>query len=237
MTGIFATTPERVNTEMLMKFSRCPLLISSILVIFADPVRCSDPQSVTCNMPSAVEGHKAELTCDFGVNMQDEGQRKEIFIQRQNSSGETETVAVCAMDGHPDYKCDQILPSPTRLDFSNITRYLTVGLSSVSQEDEGDYICRVSDVDRPTGKKCHFALKIPEVEEPISVGAVIGVVIGSIAVVAIVVILVIVCVVMNRKKKSEHSISLQKSPAAVTKLLPTEAAGNKETKDKGEMEN
>ncbi|XP_076450398.1 uncharacterized protein LOC143286646 [Babylonia areolata] len=89
-------------------------------------------------MPSVVKGHKAELTCDFGVNMQDEGQRKKIYIERQTSSGE---------------------PGLTRLDFSNITRYLTVGLSSVSQEDEGDYMCQVSGPDWPVPKTCNFALK------------------------------------------------------------------------------
>ncbi|XP_076457746.1 uncharacterized protein LOC143291646 isoform X2 [Babylonia areolata] len=147
---------------VLTKFSRCPLLILSILVIFADFVRSSDPQVVTCNMPSVVKGQKAELTCDFGVNMQDEGQRQEIYIERLTSSGETEYIAYCIRHGYPDYKCEP-LSGLTRLDFSNITRYLTVGLSSVSQEDEGDYICQVADPDWPVLKTCNFALKNPQV--------------------------------------------------------------------------
>ncbi|XP_076457695.1 uncharacterized protein LOC143291620 isoform X2 [Babylonia areolata] len=146
----------------LPKFSRCLLLIWSILVIFADFVRCSDPQATKCEMPSVVTGHKAELTCDFGVNMQDEGQRKEIFIERQTSPGETEYIAVCDVNGYPDYKCKP-LSGLTRLDFSNVTRYLTVGLSSVSEKDEGEYICQVTDPHWPVTKTCHFSLKNTQV--------------------------------------------------------------------------
>ncbi|XP_076457467.1 uncharacterized protein LOC143291472 isoform X2 [Babylonia areolata] len=137
-------------------------------------------------MPSAVKGQTAELTCDFRANMQDEGQRKQIVISRLTNtsrSGEEEYIAVCAVDGHPDYKCDQTLPGPTRLNFSSITWYLTVGLSSVSQEDEGEYMCEVSDVARPKAEKCHFALETPE-EKNNTVGVVLGV-LGAIVVVVI----------------------------------------------------
>ncbi|XP_076457734.1 uncharacterized protein LOC143291641 isoform X2 [Babylonia areolata] len=146
----------------LTKVSRRLLLIPSIMVIFAECVHCSDPQLVTCNMLSVVKGHKGELTCDFGVNMQDEGQRQEIYIERQTSNRSAEYIAYCIRNGYPDYKCKP-LSGLTRLDFSNITRYLTVGLSSVSQEDEGDYICQVADPDWPAPKTCDFALKNPQV--------------------------------------------------------------------------
>eukprot|EP00745_Piridium_sociabile_P021961 TRINITY_DN34004_c0_g2_i4.p1 TRINITY_DN34004_c0_g2~~TRINITY_DN34004_c0_g2_i4.p1 ORF type:complete len:260 (-),score=53.50 TRINITY_DN34004_c0_g2_i4:14-793(-) len=130
--------------------------IAILLLICAELVCFSASQSTTCNMPSVEEGQTAALTCEFGFDMQEVGQRRDVIIKRvRTTSSKPEELLECYWDlTTDDYRCKVKNP---RFSFnSHITDHVTLRLLKATQEDEGQYYC---DVTSQRAASCNFSVE------------------------------------------------------------------------------